>query len=86
VTNGNRIGWDSLDAVRRLTASYGISPFSFSVGERKIMNHFVVNVVSGGQKKRFDSESRDALNFRFVAACSSGEIVVLHGDPCESRV
>jgi hypothetical protein len=24
VTNGNRIGWDLLDAVRRLTASYGI--------------------------------------------------------------
>jgi hypothetical protein len=22
---------------------YGISPFSFSVGDRKIMNHFVVN-------------------------------------------
>jgi len=28
VTNGNRIGWDSLDAVRRLTASYVSRPQS----------------------------------------------------------
>jgi hypothetical protein len=43
VTNGNRIGRDahSLDAVRRLTASYRF-PFLSSAGERKIMNHFVV--------------------------------------------
>jgi hypothetical protein len=45
VTNGNRLGRDehSLDAVRRLTASYRF-PFLSSTGERKLMTHFVVKM------------------------------------------